>query len=79
MKRYKSMRRGCEQYREKLLTFLNHDDHICWLEKTDNSSYALCAIPKALNSAAVRGFMVCVSALCPDLWNNVGGRQFQPL
>lgn len=48
-KRYKSIRRGCGQITEKLLTFLNHDEHICWLEKTDNGSYTLCAIPKALN------------------------------
>jgi len=49
VKRYKSIRRGCDRLIESLQTFLHHDGHICWLEKTDNGSYALCAIPKALN------------------------------
>jgi len=49
MRRHQSVRRACGRMVDDLQTFLNHDGHICWLEKADNSGYALCAIPKALN------------------------------
>lgn len=49
VRRYKSIQRSCKQQTEILRTFQNHKKIICWMDKIDDGSYALCAIQKELN------------------------------